>query len=79
MKKILEFDLDKAEEAQAYLNCKRSENMAKAITEFANNRVKMAAEIHVKDMDNVSALDIVYKEFNRILDENNIRTLITKL
>lgn len=72
MKAVLEFDLNNPEDVEAHLRCVKSIDMACVLFEFTiNSREKIAQKIYDKPSSK-TPLDIVYEEFNSLLEQHNI-------
>ena len=77
MKAELKFDLDNSDDREAHLRCVKATDMACILFEFSTNsrkRILNKLENHSKDLfpsiDEV--LDIVFEEFNGLMEGNDI-------
>ena len=71
---ILKFDLSDIDDRQAHLRCVKANDMAYVIGEFAlNSRKTLLWEIeNKKGLDNEEVLELVFKKFYDLLEDNNI-------
>jgi len=74
----LKFNLDDPDDEQAHMRCIKSTDMALVIWEFAynshkNTERKLEDDIEKgKEIDPFDVLDMVFEEFNNLMEEHNV-------
>lgn len=71
MKAILEFDLDDPDDNLAHQRCVKATDMAIVLWEFNSNSRK-TIESMLNDKNSYDAVDLVFKVFRNLLDEQNV-------
>lgn len=73
MKATLEFDLDNPDDRESHLRCLKATDMACVLFEFMiNSRKRIAYKLYEEASKDKILLDIVYEEFDNLIEEHNI-------